>query len=176
MSKLSFTNSLLKNPDQVNIHYSCASYGRCMSYIKHLIEEISVLHKEFRQIENQRLNDRQPYLIRYIYLSFRTILEQIAIAIALANKDEVFFTKNKKLFDNLSGWNWRYIFKSTRKVNEKFYPYPKNIKTNNYLTQSKYKEFYKFASDCVHAKNTIDINKDYFRIKEKKLILPFFPA
>ena len=175
MSKSSFTDFLLKDTDQANIHYSCASYGRSMSHIKRLIEENFVLHKEFCQLENQGLNDRQPYLVRYIYLNFRTILEQIAIAIGLANKDEIFLTKNKKLFDNLSGWKWQYIFKSINQINKKFYPYPKNIKTNNYLTRSKYKKFYDFTSKYIHLKNPIDINKDHFIIKEKELVLPDSP-
>src|SRR5260221_8880427 len=101
--------------------------------------------------------------VELIYLQFRKILELIALASLVVNKDE--YSKVRKQFEN--DWNAKRILESLEKANPRFYPKasrqildektgrPISLEpiVSGFLTKKEFLELYQMSSEILHSRN-----------------------
>ena len=141
-------------------------YANCMQELKYRIDAINAVQCGQNTTLYKQTN------IEFIALQLRKIMELIALANLVANKDE--YEKIRKSF--ATDWNAERIIKTIKKINPEFFPkgiYKKPYKdskhiikwvekTENILTESTFKEVLDKTSDILHAQNPFDVNsKDY---------------
>lgn len=113
----------------------------------------------------------EPITLESVALQIRKILELIAMASLVANKQEY-----EKVYSNFAtAWQAEYLFNDLGRVNADFYPKPvvekpsKNlqIKTqladrcHDYLTKNEFIKIYKKCGAIMHASNPLGRKIDY---------------
>ena len=131
-------------------------YGACMAAVKSYSGEIFFLQRSELLPLLQSAKDRRAemqsairvvYVIRYIYLNIRMILEQIAFAMALAHAD----IKDKRI----KGWHPGRVVDALRKAEPTpFYPKPTNSPIE-YLRQQQFSPTYRKVSAILHTGNPL---------------------
>jgi len=118
--------------------------------------------------------------IEFICLQIRKILELVAIASLVANKDE--YARHHKKF--AEHWRAKEILTSIEKINPRFYPVPTqqviDVTTgkvtrvdpvkDGFLTRDEFPDVYNLCSEAIHAANPFGNTIDY-AILEKQIPL-----
>jgi len=133
-------------------------YCELMEIIKKRIEVVLF----FEQRQGSALY--VPSTIESVYLQFRKILELIAMASLVANK-EVY---SREFANFATHWNARKIFESVERLNPDFYPNPivedggKLVdKTDGYLTKEDFITLYRACGAIMHTENPYGTKIDY---------------
>lgn len=117
----------------------------------------------------------EPTTIESICLQFRKILELIAMATLVANKNEY-----SKVYSNFAkSWNAEYLLNDLSRINPNFYPKPMIEaldtepgiksqlieKTVEILTKDEFIKIYKKCGGALHASNPLGrkVNYEYFK-------------
>lgn len=117
----------------------------------------------------------EPTTLESIALQIRKILELIAMASLIANKQEY-----EKVYSNFAtAWNAEYLLKDLERINSDFYPKPvvekpseepqvKNQlanRDNDYLTKKEFIKIYKKCAAIMHASNPLGrkIGYEYYK-------------
>ncbi|HIS89968.1 TPA: hypothetical protein IAA87_11190 [Candidatus Avigastranaerophilus faecigallinarum] len=138
-------------------------YTSCMQEIKLRINAIHSIIK-------RQTTTLYPYTnLEFICLQIRKILELIAMANLVANKDEYQKIREKFSID----WNAKRIIETIEKVNKNFFPtaiyreqldnekikYHWHKKVSNILTKDIYIKIYDEISNILHAQNPFKIDR-----------------
>lgn len=145
-------------------------YATCM-------EEIKLRQKAITNIsDNMNTTTYEMTNIEFVCLQFRKILELIAMASLVANKDQ-YERVYAKFFRH---WKAKQILKDIKGINPNFYPVPtkqvivdgKVVETINitdgYLTMEDFDNVYNECSEMLHSKNPYNKKTpDLEKLKEK---------
>lgn len=143
------------------------------------MEEIKLRQLSIQDIINKtRTTTFEMTNIEFICLQFRKILELIAMASLVTNKDQ-YKTAYKKFYEH---WNAKRILISIEKINPNFYPVPtrqivengKVVQTvpisTGYLTKKDFVQIYNECSQLIHSKNPYEKKKTDLEQLTKKFI------
>jgi len=135
-------------------------YCGCM---EQLWQRITLVNSLFAR----RVTTGQDHLdAEIVFLQFRKILEHIALASLVANKDA--YSKARASFAN--DWHAKRMLEQLTKVNPEFYPFPVTLVstatqadgrrihrleplTTGFLTKDEFAELYNYCGDVLHAQN-----------------------
>lgn len=135
------------------------------------MEEIKRRTNSILIVLQKKATTGYPYTdAEYICLQFRKILELIALANLVSNKDEY----SKQHHNFARHYHAKHIIKDIEKINPNFYPIPSeqiiDKKTgkveevvpikSGYLTKSEFISAYDCCSDLLHAENPFDKKKN----------------
>ncbi len=138
-------------------------YASCM-------QEIKLRTNAIHSIIKRQTTTLYPYTnLEFICLQIRKILELIAMANLVANKDE--YQKIREKFS--TDWNAKRILETIEKVNKNFFPtaiyreqldnekikYHWHKKVSNILTKDIYIKIYDEISNILHAQNPFKIDR-----------------
>ena len=136
------------------------------------LNQMFLINKRMDAILNIGLGEKSTLFkytnIEFMTLQIRKIIEHIAMANLIVNKD-LYSRYNEKFASN---WNARCIFRGIEKINPRFYPEPVKtnnntipkqwIKVDNYLTKDEAVDVYDKCGALMHVSNPyraqIDIN------------------
>ena len=153
-------------------------YIEQMEEIRRRIESIEIM----TEVENTRLY--LPVVTENVYLQIRKILELIAMASLVANK-EVMEEFSRSLQGLGHQWNGYKILKQVEKINPDFYPVPiiekphnnPHVKSNldemttGFLTRDMFSELYnRRCAPLLHADNPYGRKKDYKKLWDEGAI------
>lgn len=145
-------------------------YISCMEEIKRRINSIILILSEQRNTGYKHTN------AEFICLQFRKILELIALANLVSNKDE--YANRHKNFEN--HYHAKHILRDIEKLNPNFYPCPTQPilekETNRvinhslkhgFLTKDEFLEIYNECSELMHAENPFATPKNIIKLDSK---------
>ena len=143
-------------PDSDQLGRRMERYGACMAAIRSCVAEIFLLQRNELLPLLQSIADRRAdaqstirviYVIRYIYLNIRIILEQVAFGMALANAD----ITDKRIAE----WNPRRVMGGLRNAKlTAFYPKPTNSPAE-YLREDQFLPTYGKTNAILHTSNPL---------------------
>jgi len=142
----------------MNTNLDISRYCELMEAVKKRIEVVLF----FEQRQGSALY--VPSTIESVYLQFRKILELIAMASLVANK-EIYSRESANFAKH---WNARRMLKSLERLNPDFYPNPivedgRELveKTDGYLTKGAFITLYSACGAIMHTENPYGTRIDY---------------
>jgi len=150
-------------------------YCNCMEEIKRRTHAINTI------LTNECSTAYPATNIEFLCLQIRKILEMIALASIVANKDE--YSKQYQKFS--THWNAKRILKDIESINPDFYPVPgtqivdqntgkvdriKKIE-EGFLTKEEFPEVYNKCSELIHSANPYGTQIDF---KEFEKLIPLW--
>jgi hypothetical protein len=148
-----------------------SKYCDCMEEIKRRTHAVHAI------LSKQYTTPCKATNIEFICLQIRKILELVALASLVANKDE--YARHHKKF--AEHWRAKAILDSIEKINPRFYPVPgkqvRDPKTGKvthldlvkegFLAQSEFSDVYNSCSEAIHAVNPFGDAVDYRNLEKQ---------